>query len=118
MAIIMTLNEGASNDRALKTVEELVRNATRNADIEGTRRSLTEIVKKGDPRLGTYELLSQVKKLVIFDGRPLLQERLEEALLLLDSANAIETTQEIIDLRAKVDCEIERIAREKNIPHY
>jgi len=38
--------------------------------------------------------------------------------LLLDSANAIETTQEIIDLRAKVDCEIERIAREKNIPHY
>lgn len=106
-----------SQERGSGTEQEMLRTATRDADIAGTRASLVEIKSEGDPRFGAAELVQRIGKLVAFDGRPLLQENLEEAARLLDTANAIETTQDIIDLRAKVDYEIARIAREPHLHH-
>ncbi len=108
----MTSREGGSG-----TEQEMLRVTTRDADIAGTRASLVETKEASDPRFGAAELMQRVNKLVVFDGRPLLQENLEEAAQLLDTANSIETTQDIIDVRAKVDYEIARIAREPNLHH-
>jgi hypothetical protein len=108
----MTSKEGESGME-----QEMLRMATHDADIDGTRASLMEIKNEGDPKFGTAKIMERIGELVVFDGRPLLQENLEEAVRLLDTANAIETTREIVEMRAKVDYEILRISREPHVRH-
>ena len=94
-------------------VSAFLRDTTHKADIVGTRMGLTDITAEGDPNSLATSYVKHAKELMRDDGTPVLQEHLEEALKLLSVASSLETTQEIIDLRAKVDYALLRIENEE-----